>query len=82
MQNVYTDKEIENKWEELEDVPMDEDAEGELVLTEDWFEFPKGMSREKIWHWFDESYSKGIAWLLYKNEKQEKKGYEANRFKK
>lgn len=33
---VDPDQEIENIWEEFEDVPMDEDANGELVLAHDW----------------------------------------------
>lgn len=67
-QNVFTDEEIEQKWRELEDVPMDEDSEGELFLADAWYIFPKGAKREEIWHWFDKRHSKGVAWLLYEYE--------------
>ena len=60
-----TDKEIEQKWNELEDVLFDEIEDGELIIAEDWFLFNKGCNREDIWHWFDEHHSKGVAWLLY-----------------
>ena len=59
------DLELETKWQELTDVPFDEDTSGELILTEDWYLFTKGTSREDIWHWFDERHSKGVVWLLY-----------------
>lgn len=68
MQNLYTDKEIEQKWEELEDVLMNEDPDGELILADAWYVFPKGAKREEIWRWFDERHSKGVAWLLYEYE--------------
>lgn len=60
-----TDKEIENVWESLTDIPFDEDDEKELILADDWYVFGKGTSREDIWHWFDERHSKGVVWLMY-----------------
>jgi len=72
MQNVLTDTEIEKLWTEFEDVLFDEDSNGELILAGDWFQFEKGTSREEIWQWFDASHSKGIWWLLYEFEKEEK----------
>ncbi len=56
---------LEEKWDELTDVPFNENEEGELFLEGNWFMFDKGKSREEIWHWFDERHSKGVAWLLY-----------------
>jgi hypothetical protein len=58
------DAKLETKWIELEDIPFDEDSNGELILSEGWYLFPAGTSREEIWHWFDERHSKGVAWLL------------------
>lgn len=59
------DRMIEEMWEELEDIPFDEDEDsGELYITQDWKEFKTGESREDIWHWFDERHSKGVAYLL------------------
>lgn len=60
-----TDREIEILWDELTNVPFDEDADGNLVLAEDWRQFTKGTEREEIWHWFDNAYSRGVHYLLY-----------------
>lgn len=63
--------------ENLEDVPFNEDADGRLVLANDYrfmvgsreiAMFPKGTDREEIWHWFDENHPKGVAYLLYRGE--------------
>lgn len=65
----YTDKQLEELWEELTDVPFDEDDRGLLWLAEDWFIFEADVTeREDIWHWFDERYSKGVHALLYPSE--------------
>lgn len=56
------DRILEEFWAKLEDVPMDPDKE---TLEDDFLIFPHGTSREDVWHWFDERYSKGIAHLLY-----------------
>ena len=68
---VDPDQEIENIWEEFEDVLMDEDANGELVLAHDWRQFKAGTTRTKIWKWFDEVHSKGINWLLYEGDDEQ-----------
>lgn len=59
------DKQMEQLWLELENVPFDEDEDGRLCLAEEWHDFPAGTDRDEIWHWFDENHSKGVAWLLY-----------------
>ena len=59
------DKALEQKWLELADVPFDEDDEGRLILSEDWWNFPAGTEREDIWQYFDKHHSKGVHWLLY-----------------
>ena len=65
---VYEDKDIEKLWEELEDVPFDEDNtsgdSNSLVLVNDWRRWSKGTRRDDIWHWFDVNYSKGLVKLL------------------
>ena len=61
----FTDEFLEEKWNELTDVPFDEAAAPSgLVLAEDWRRFKKGTDREDIWRLFD-LHSKGVASLLY-----------------
>ena len=43
------DREIEKLWNELEDVPVDENK----CLDIDWKGWNKGTHREEILHWFD-----------------------------
>ena len=59
-----TEKEVEELWDQLEDVPFDE-IEDELCLAVNWQGWSKGTSREEIWHWFDEHHSQGVFYLLY-----------------
>ena len=61
------DREIEKLWEELEDVPVDENE----CLDVDWQGWWKGTHREEIWHWFDEHHSKGVGWLMNEYEPEE-----------
>lgn len=56
------DSELEEMWAELEDVPMDPVTE---EIEADFYHFPKGTTREEIWHWFDEHHSMGVNYLLY-----------------
>ena len=58
------DREIEKLWEELADVPIDENE----CLDVDWRDWSKGTHREELWHWFDEHHSKGVVWLMYEYE--------------
>lgn len=60
----YNDPELEDMWNELEDVPFDETEDGRLILAEDWRQFPKGTEREEIWKFFDKEHSMGVHWLL------------------
>ena len=55
---------IEKLWVALEDVPFVEDKNRELILDGEYLDFPKGTTRDKIWHWFDDMYSKGVAYLI------------------
>lgn len=59
-----TDLEIEKLWDELEDIPIDENE----CLDVDWNSWSKGTHREEIWHWFDENHSKGVYWLMNERE--------------
>lgn len=59
-----TDIEIEKLWDELEDVPIDENE----CIDIDWRNWSKGTHREEIWHWFDENHSKGVGWLMNERE--------------
>lgn len=62
---LICDTTLERRWEQLDDVPFDDPGpEQDMVLAEDWWNFEKGTPREDIWHWFDERYSKGVAYLL------------------
>lgn len=56
---------VKEMWDNMEDIPFDEDTEGNLILGEDYEIWPKGTEREEIWHWFDENYENGITNLLY-----------------
>ena len=58
------DREVENLWDELEDVPIDEND----CLDVAWQGWDKGTHREEIWHWFDERHSKGVGWLMNEYE--------------
>ena len=58
----HRDEILEGWWRDLEDVPMDPEAE---YIEEQFLCFAPGTKREDIWHWFDERHSKGVAFLLY-----------------
>ena len=68
LKNNITDAEIENLWEELEDVLFIEDPESgdscELVLASGWQGWSSGTTRDEIWRWFNQHYSKGLEGLL------------------
>jgi hypothetical protein len=65
----YTDAELEKRWDELEDIPFDEaDSPSGLILSREWWIFPKGVDREDIWMHFDEHHSKGVNYLLNERE--------------
>lgn len=71
---------VEGFWKNLEDVPFREDEAKSMVLEKDYrlmigtrevTMFPAGTEREEIWHWFDERHPKGVAYLLYGEEKSD-----------
>ena len=63
-----TDREVEKLWEELEDVPFEEDENHRLILANDWYGWKKGTMRVDIWSWFAGNHSKGITYLVYEYE--------------
>ena len=58
------DEALEKMWDELEDVPVDENE----CIDINWHGWIKGTHREEIWHWFDERHSKGVGWLMIERE--------------
>lgn len=66
------DAEVEKLWDGLTNVPFDKREDGSLYLSRDYGPFHKGDVREEIWHWFDEQYSRGMYYLLYKRKIGEK----------
>lgn len=54
--------------EDGEDVLFIEDPESgdscELVLASDWQGWSAGTTRDEIWRWFNQHYSKGLGGLL------------------
>lgn len=65
-QNVFTDKEIEQKWAELEDVTTYFDEENIERLESAWWLWEKDTDVNDIWYWFNLAHSKGLGWL-YEN---------------
>ena len=53
-ENIYKALQL---WHELEDVPVNENEE----IDTPWRNFPKGTSREDIWHWFENTYQVSVA---------------------
>lgn len=61
-----SDKQVEQLWEEFEDVLFEErEDDSEMYTVSDWQGFDAGTSRTCIWHWFDEHHSKGLYWLMW-----------------
>lgn len=59
---------VEKAWDELSDVPFDEDDGGYLRLESDWGLFAAGTDREEIWHWFDDHHPAGVHALMFPSE--------------
>ncbi len=56
------DRHLESLWKELEDVPMNPKVE---TIEAPFYIFSAGTNREEIWRWFDQHYSRGVAYLLH-----------------
>lgn len=60
---MYSDTTLEYKFDQLNDIPFDYDGYM-LLLSEDWWIFPKGTQVEKVWEFFNSEHSKGIEYLF------------------
>ncbi len=59
LDQLKTDIEFEEKWDELEDVLFVENDNGDLVLCNDWDKYKAGTLREDIWVDMFDKYSGG-----------------------
>jgi len=59
----YSDKQIKKLWKEFNDIPICPTCE---TIEEDFHIWETGTGKMKIWHWFDDNYSKGLAEGLMK----------------
>lgn len=59
-QHFYDDDELEALWKLFDDIPINNMDE----IEEEYLGFPIGTNRFEIWHWFDRTYSKGVASLI------------------
>ena len=56
------DDELDELWRQFGDVPMNLYTER---IESPFLEWKAGTAREEIWRWFDQRYSKGVAYLMY-----------------
>lgn len=56
------DEVLEDLWDQFADIPMNPETE---CIEAPFMGWGVGISREEIWHWFDQRHSKGVAYLLY-----------------
>ncbi len=52
---------LDRLWKKLEDVPFEENKNGDLSLAVDWFAFAKGTEPEEIKKFFDMQHPDGIG---------------------
>ena len=55
-------QELDELWRQFGDVPMNLYTER---IESPFLEWKAGTAREEIWRWFDQRYSKGVAYLMY-----------------
>lgn len=55
------DEALEELWAQLEDVPVNPETE---CIEASFLGWGVGITREEIWHWFDQRHSNGVAYLL------------------
>jgi len=53
-----TPEELKKLWEELGDIPINEDDDS---IDEDFYIWRKGTDKLHIWHWFDEEHPLGLV---------------------
>lgn len=56
------DRHLESLWKKLDDVLMNPETE---TIEAPFYIFSAGTNREEIWRWFDQHYSRGVAYLLH-----------------
>lgn len=64
----YSDANVSRLWEDLGNVPMDPETE---TIDEPWHGFIKGVYREDIWLWFEQSFDVRVYDLMYGQDKDE-----------
>lgn len=64
-EQLKLDIELEEKWDELEDVLFIENADGDLALHEDWDKYKAGTLRRYIWADMFEKYSDGAYLIVH-----------------
>jgi hypothetical protein len=52
-----TEQDFRSLWNELGNIPIDEDEN----IEEDFLHFEMGTHREEIWHWFEEEFDISVA---------------------
>lgn len=62
---MITQSEIEILWQQLGDIPIDDDEN----IDEDFDMWKKGTDRIEIWYWFDEMYKQGVYKLMFPEKK-------------
>ena len=55
---LYLPGSIRRLWEEFGDIPMDPETE---CIEQSWHGFPSETHREKIWHWFEETFQISVT---------------------
>jgi len=56
------DETLEELWDQFSDIPMNPETE---CIEAPFLGWDVRVSREEIWHWFDQRHSKGVVYLLY-----------------
>ena len=60
----YTDAELEARWKELQNIPLDEaDCPSGLILAAPWWKYQEGTDYDDIVAFFDTLHSKGAEYL-------------------
>lgn len=61
----FHNQRIENLWDDFGSIPLDPDTER---IEESFLHFPIGTHKEKIWKYFDNMHTKGLYWLMHKED--------------
>ena len=64
------DEDLRKLWVQFGGVPIDPETD---TLEDRFSHWETGVSREEIWHWFDQRHSKGIIYLLYNTSAEQDK---------